>query len=321
MSKTAPVRRKLTKGISRSASRAGIKQAPDVEHAWRGFRSALAVALSDLDEDEYLVISRKSSHAFVQFAAQGAQGMRAEAVSNAYLSKASPLTRAASARLLDLGWNAPTYVQVAGETEPPEGSPNFYLDVPVPVPFPKLAALAVQSLREVYAARHPGQLLYKAWGEGPTQIRFPSLRIKREPPEQPTANSQDATRGTETDANTADDKPETVLEVGAEGGSLRIGRMAVPRGGWQFMALENEEALADLLNEEDRRGLKFSDPSAATESFATALAWLGRYPWERLYPLKLHQDYVNNVLTEVARRGGPHAVKKWQSTLSLDWFR
>ena len=46
-----------------------------------------------------------------------------------------------------------------------------------PVDFAELASVAVQSLREVYRVRHPGELQYTAFGD--MQIRFPTLRIKR----------------------------------------------------------------------------------------------------------------------------------------------
>ncbi len=71
-----------------------IKAAPSVEQSWRTFRLRLAVALADLDEDEYLVVShkRKGTKYFVHFAAQGAHGTRAEAVSNAYLEPPAQLS-------------------------------------------------------------------------------------------------------------------------------------------------------------------------------------------------------------------------------------
>lgn len=53
--------------------------------AWETFTRELAVALEALNEDEFLVLIVKQKNYFVQFAAQGSFGMRAEAVSNLYL--------------------------------------------------------------------------------------------------------------------------------------------------------------------------------------------------------------------------------------------
>jgi hypothetical protein len=162
-----------------------IKAAPSVEQSWRTFRLHLAVALADLAEDEYLVVSYKykATNYFIQFAAQGAQGMRAEAVSNSYIEPSAQLSSKACQHLLALGWNAPTYVPQPGVAEPPEGSSNFYLDAAPPVPYRTLAALGVETLRQVYRVRYPGELQYTAWAdEGMSEgmsIRFPLLRIKR----------------------------------------------------------------------------------------------------------------------------------------------
>lgn len=158
-----------------------IKAAPSVEQSWRTFRLRLAAALADLDEDEFLVVSYKpkGTNYFVQFAAQGAHGMRVEAVGNSYLEPSVKLSDKACQHLLDLGWKPPTYVPQPGVAEPAEGSPNFYLDAAPPVPYRTLAALAVDTLREVYRVRHVGELQYTAYADENLSIRFPLLGIKR----------------------------------------------------------------------------------------------------------------------------------------------
>ena len=167
-------------GTADSASPvAGIEAPPISEKAWRELKSALASVLSDLDEDEYLVIEVKSNGSFVQFAGQGAHGMRAEAVSNAYLPETSQLSNSACDDLVKLGWNPPTYIQVEGVAEPADGSSNFYLDAATPVPHSQLAALAVESLRRIYLVPHPGELEYTAYDREATSIRFPSLKLRR----------------------------------------------------------------------------------------------------------------------------------------------
>ena len=157
-----------------------IKSPPDSEEAWGQFEQALAAVLGDMAEDEYLVISRKGTDYFVQFAAQGSFGMRAEAVSNTYIRRPSPLSEEACQRLNDLGWKSPTYAPPDVVDEPADGSPNFYLDAAVPVPYNVLAHLAVMSLRTVYGVRHPGELQYGGFTADGYPLVVPSLMIKRE---------------------------------------------------------------------------------------------------------------------------------------------
>lgn len=55
----------------RRQGRGGLRKIaapPLTEQAWRQLTSALARALIDMEEDEYLVISAKATGAFVQFA-------------------------------------------------------------------------------------------------------------------------------------------------------------------------------------------------------------------------------------------------------------
>ncbi len=152
------------------------------EQAWAQFASDLADALADLDEDEFLIITTKKDGYYVQFAAQGNFGMRLEATSNAYTDDNNKLSEQACAKLLNLGWNAPTCVpdDFHPERHDPDGSPNYFLDVGVPLPYGSVASLAVNTLRAVFGATHPGELQYKAFANRDGNIRFPNLRIARE---------------------------------------------------------------------------------------------------------------------------------------------
>ncbi len=56
-------------------------------------------------------------------------------------------------KLLQLGWNAPTIIpdpmnDVRGYTG--YGSPNYFLDIDMPVPYRSVADLAVNTLRQVF---------------------------------------------------------------------------------------------------------------------------------------------------------------------------
>ena len=155
------------------------QQAPaDVE--WDRLTNNLAACLADLLEDEFLVLSSKSANHFVQFAAQGQFGMRIEATSNVYVAPpAAVLSADAYSAMAKLGWKSPTGVP-GSEPNDPDGSPNFFLDLALPVDFRRVAAMAVKTLREVYRIQHPGQLQYKCFSGSVIEIRFPTLRLKRE---------------------------------------------------------------------------------------------------------------------------------------------
>jgi hypothetical protein len=132
-----------------------------------------------LDDEEFLVIAATERNYFVQFAGHGAAGMWAEAVSNTYLTGTARLSDDACQALQAMGWRAPTYIPVEGAPPPATGSPNFYVDATPPIPFARLAALAIQTLRTIYRIRHPGELSYKAttFADGNVSIRFPTLGI------------------------------------------------------------------------------------------------------------------------------------------------
>lgn len=133
-----------------------------------------------LEDEEFLVISATGPHYFVQFAGHGTDGMRAEAVSNTYLTGRARLSDQACQALQAMGWRAPTYVPVEGAPPPSTGSPNFYLNAAAPVPCGRLAILAVRALRTIYRIRHPEDLRYRSFFlEGDT-IRLPMLGIPRE---------------------------------------------------------------------------------------------------------------------------------------------
>jgi len=147
--------------------------------AWHLLEKKLTESLADLAEDEFLVTAREGTDYFVQFAGQGAWGMRIEASSNAYHSPCFQLPDTALGHLASLGWNLPTYVQAEMVTEPCDGSPNFFIDARRPVQYEALARVAVRTLREVYGAKDPSDLVYRGYSWGYTSIRFSQLGIRR----------------------------------------------------------------------------------------------------------------------------------------------
>jgi Flp pilus assembly protein TadD len=126
-----------------------------------------------------LIIHARAEDYFVQFAGQGDHGMRAEAVSNTFITHSARLSDEACQELRNLGWSLPTYVPSEGTQDPAEGSPNFYVEVGAPVPYARLAGLGIKTLRAIYHIRHPEELAYKSFSRDGVSIRFPLLKITR----------------------------------------------------------------------------------------------------------------------------------------------
>jgi len=158
-----------------------IPRQPDTDTVWRTFEAALAEVLLALEEDEYLILQSKRHQHYVQFAGEGAHGMRVEAVSNAFIDNpADRLSDVQHQRIAALGWDGPA------ENAPCPNAPpgfsvegNFYVDAAAPVPAAQVAELACATLRHVYGVHHPGELEYVAFHGAGDDIRFPSLQMRR----------------------------------------------------------------------------------------------------------------------------------------------
>lgn len=163
-----------------SASPAKIQ--PRYSEAWLPFTEKLATTLASLEEDQYLVISAKDSNRYVQFAAQGAFGLRGETTSNAYLPEDEQLDPEQVAGLITAGWNTPTDDGDASTPEnDPDGSPNYYRDYPAPVDYYAVARDAVNALSRIHSIPHPGFLEYEAFIAGGHQLILAGLGLKRAP--------------------------------------------------------------------------------------------------------------------------------------------
>src|ERR1035437_620483 len=152
--------------------------------AWPAFERKLAETLGALEEDQYLVVSAKRGWAYVQFAAQGSFGLRAECVGNNYLDEAHALRAGQTALLRRIGWSSPTGTR---------DSPNFFRDFDRPVPCADAARMAVRALTEVFEIPHPGSLMYKAFDKKQRTILVPTLGLKREEPAPPPAKPREDT--------------------------------------------------------------------------------------------------------------------------------
>lgn len=154
---------------------------------WPPFAERIAAVLARLEEDQYLIVSVKGSNRFVQFAAQGAFGMRVETTSNSYLSKPEQLNRRQIATLLDAGWRDPTGTpEQATPDQDPDGSPNFFLELANPVAFDWVAQLTVCTFAEILRVPYPGSLQYEAFEREGQVLELPELGLKMaKPPSAP----------------------------------------------------------------------------------------------------------------------------------------
>ena len=164
------------------------RAAPTTASDWDTFSSVLALTLSQMEIDQYLILNpREKKDHYVQFALQGPSGVWMETVSNNFLPEWEQLAEHDLALLASMGWNAPT--KGASDAGDVEGSANFFRDWPLPVRYDEVSDLAVRTLREVLDVRHPGLLSYRAFAKGNAEVILPDLGVVREVPPAATDSS------------------------------------------------------------------------------------------------------------------------------------
>ena len=146
---------------------------------WPVFQANLATVLVSMQEDEFLIISEKRANRFVQFAAQGGFGIRAETTGDAYLGRNEQLSPENHLALLALGWKSPTGNPAESTpTDDPDGSPNYFAEFPANTPPEQIAALSIHTLADLYGISHPGSLEYDAFDHDGTPIEHKTLKIQ-----------------------------------------------------------------------------------------------------------------------------------------------
>jgi hypothetical protein len=112
------------------------------------------------------------------------------------------------------------------------------------------------------------------------------------------------------------DFQQTVFEVGGEGGSLSIVRQRNQKGKWEFWAARDETAVSELLSKGDLGNeADLVHRAVRVKRFQNALHSLDKFPWFRLFPMKVHPEFAKNVLREVETRGGSEAAATWTERL------
>lgn len=166
--------------MSKKAAKTPLDAPPRLSVAWAPFGEKLAATLAVLEDDQFLIISVKRSNRYVQFAAQGAYGMRAETTCNSYLAKSERLDARQIADLISAGWHMPTGSPDESIPESdPDGSPNFFREFAAPVSFPAVADLTIRTFANILRVPHPGFLEYESFDSEGQAILLPSLGLKR----------------------------------------------------------------------------------------------------------------------------------------------
>ncbi|QQE80457.1 hypothetical protein [Alicyclobacillus sp. SO9] len=106
-------------------------------------------------------------------------------------------------------------------------------------------------------------------------------------------------------------KEQVIVRVVGEGGSITLWGRQELNGDWNFALGRDESGLADFLDDEDEV-LLVSRPRNWVQSFEEGLALLDRYPWKRLSPRWVHEDFRRRVLREVKRDGlAASRIERW----------
>ncbi|MGA7314894.1 MAG: hypothetical protein WBX22_13065 [Silvibacterium sp.] len=110
-------------------------------------------------------------------------------------------------------------------------------------------------------------------------------------------------------------KSEIVLKVGSEGGSISLLREN-SGDGWRFRVETDETAAYEMLSEENQEDIEFQTASRALGSSEEALEQLDRYPWTKLIPLKVHPEFLQQILAAVEKRVGKEIATQWNEQLT-----
>lgn len=148
--------------------------------AWEPFSEKLAAVIANLEEDQFLILSKKGSIESIQFAGQGSFGLRLETTSNYFRDQVNQLTEQQVSSLTDLGWNPPTRNPAISTPESdPDGSPNYYIDISLPLNCRDVADLTVSTFSEILSVPHPGFLEFDAFDADGNSVPLPTLGLKR----------------------------------------------------------------------------------------------------------------------------------------------
>lgn len=138
------------------------------------FLTRLAAVIDTLENHQFLILAVKRSGRYVQFSAQGSEGLWVETTSNGYLSKREQLDEDQIAAMIDAGWHPP----LGTPDDMTDGSPNYFMDFNAPVSSEDVARLTVHTFSRILRVPHPGRLEYKAFSKNGKSLSFPELELR-----------------------------------------------------------------------------------------------------------------------------------------------
>jgi len=149
---------------------------------WQALADNLALCVSALEQDEYLILRHRDRNVYIQVADRGPDGVRIEAAGNNYIEPPEALLTVEQFTAMDaLGWrranlspDPPT--EMAGERN---RSPNFFVHAERGDNMAVIAEMCVRTMREVYDIPKPHWLTYSAFTAHNESIRFPTLGLTR----------------------------------------------------------------------------------------------------------------------------------------------
>lgn len=150
--------------------------------SWRTLTSGIAASITRLGDGFHLIIAHRHINYYVQVAGSDDDTLRIEAACNTYIEPASAaLTIEQYTQMEALGWRRATEdpPELATERRDPDGSPNFYCDVPAGEDLDAVANMIVRTLRDVYGIPTPDLLHYEAFHNLLGDFACPGLPIAR----------------------------------------------------------------------------------------------------------------------------------------------
>jgi hypothetical protein len=146
---------------------------------WSAFSERLIAALQSLEAGQWLIIQKQGEPDWVQYAAEGNYKYRAETKSNHYRELDQELSLEQQESLCRIGWREPTGSgAISTPANDPHGSPNYWLDLTLPVNASKLVSVTITTFTDVFGVSEPEGLLYEAFFSNGDSLSLPQLGLK-----------------------------------------------------------------------------------------------------------------------------------------------
>ena len=109
-----------------------------------------------------------------------------------------------------------------------------------------------------------------------------------------------------------------VLEVLAEGGSLKVMGSKNSKGDWSFAMVRDESTLAQLIDDVLPESVY---EEVLADSWEGILEKMDRYPWAELYPGTVHEDVRKRIWAAVlSRTSDTWKLKNWAEVCETELF-